>query len=163
MKKIFLILIFFFFNSLIFAAGSDDSSDSSPSKKNLYDDSVKLVKKASKLEQNEKKDKAKKLYSRAFKNLSKAHKLDKNNPDILNYMGFTSRKIGNFDEAEKYYLMGLKMNPNHNGINEYLGELYVQTNRIDKAKERLAVLKNCKCEEYKELDLIIKNKGIKFY
>ncbi len=163
MKKIFLILIFFFFNSLIFAAGSDDSSDSSPSKTNLYEDSVKLVKKASKLEQNEKKDKAKKLYSRAFKNLSKAHKLDKNNPDILNYMGFTSRKIGNFDEAEKYYLMGLKMNPNHNGINEYLGELYVQTNRIDKAKERLAVLKNCNCEEYKELDLIIKNKGIKFY
>jgi hypothetical protein len=44
-----------------------------------------------------------------------------------------------------------------------LGELYVQTNRIDKAKERLAVLKNCKCEEYQELELIIKTKGTKIY
>ena len=51
-------------------------------------------------------------------------------------------------EAEKYYLQGLEIEPNHNGINEYLGELYVETNRIDKARERLAVLKNCKCEEY---------------
>ena len=162
MKKIFLILFFVFFNSLLLAAGSG-SRGCRACRAKWWEGGGELVKRASKLEQKEKIDKAKKLYSRAFKNLSKAHKLDKNNPDILNYMGFTSRKIGNFDEAEKYYLMGLKMSPNHNGINEYLGELYVQTNRIDKAKERLAVLKNCKCEEYKELDLIIKNKGIKFY
>ena len=67
------------------------------------------------------------------------------------------------DEAEKFYLEGLSIKPNHNGINEYLGELYVQTNRIDKAKERLAILKNCNCDEYNELDLIIKNKGVKIY
>ena len=78
-------------------------------------------------------------------------------------MGFTTRKIGNFDESEKFYLEGLSIKPNHNGINEYLGELYVQTNRIGKAKERLAILKNCKCDEYNELDLIIKNKGVKIY
>ena len=34
---------------------------------------------------------------------------------------------------------------------KYLGELYVVTNRIDMAKERLEVLKNCNCEEYEEL------------
>ena len=44
------------------------------------------------------------------------------------------------------------------GINEYLGELYVVTNRIDLAKERLSVLKNCNCEEYKELKEIIEGK-----
>ena len=71
-------------------------------------------------------------------------------------MGFTSRKVGNFDQAEKFYLKGLNIKPNHNGINEYLGELYVQTNRIDKANERLEVLKNCNCKEYGELELIIK-------
>ena len=32
---------------------------------------------------------------------------------------------------------GLALEPNHIGINEYLGELYVVTNRIDLAKERL--------------------------
>ena len=43
----------------------------------------------------------------------------------------------------------------HNGINEYLGELYVATNRINLAKERLKVLENCNCEEYDELKEII--------
>ena len=78
-------------------------------------------------------------------------------------MGYTSRKIGNFEQAEKFYLQGLSIKPDHNGINEYLGELYVQTNRIDKANERLDVLKNCNCEEYKELELIIKTRGTKVY
>ena len=147
------------------AAGSDSSSSGSDSsqKETLYEDAVKLVKRAGNLEKKEKTDKAKKLYSKAFNKLEKAHKSDKKNPDILNYMGFTTRKIGNFEQAEKFYLEGLKIKPNHNGINEYLGELYVQTNRIDKANERLAVLKNCNCNEYKELELIIKNRGVKIY
>ena len=63
--------------------------------------------------------------------------------------------MGNYSEAEKHYLAGLAIKPDHNGINEYLGELYVKTNRIDKAKERLEVLKNCGCEEFEELKQII--------
>ena len=150
------------------AAGSDSSSSSSSgggesSKESLYDDAVKLVKRAGKLEKKAKPNKAKKLYAQAFKKLEKAYKTDKKNPDILNYMGFTTRKVGDFEQAEKFYLEGLKIKPNHNGINEYLGELYVQTNQIDKANERLAVLKNCNCDEYNELQLIIKNKGVKIY
>ena len=151
------------------AAGNDSSSSSSgssgseSSKESLYDDAVKLVKRAGKLEKKSKPDKAKKLYAQAFKKLEKAYKSDKKNPDILNYMGFTTRKVGNFNQAEKFYLEGLSIKPDHNGINEYLGELYVQTNQIDKANERLAVLKNCNCDEYNELELIIKNKGVKIY
>ena len=34
-------------------------------------------------------------------------------------------------DAEVYYLLGLEIKPDHNGINEYLGELYVQTNQIE--------------------------------
>ena len=144
------------------AAGSDSSSGDS-SKDSLYDDAVKLVKRAGKLEKKEKMDKAKNIYAQAFSKLEKAYKSDKKNPDILNYMGYTTRKVGNFDQAEKFYLEGLKIKPNHNGINEYLGELYVQTNQINKANERLSVLKNCNCDEYNELQLIIKNKGVKIY
>lgn len=143
-----------------YSAGSDSSDES---KSNYYDDAKKLVKRAGKLEKKEKIDKAKKLYSQAFKKLEKAYSSEKKNPDILNYMGYTSRKIGNFEQAEKFYLTGLSIKPDHNGINEYLGELYVQTNRLDKAKERLDVLKNCNCEEYKELELIIKTRGSKVY
>ena len=138
-----------------YSAGSDSSDDS---KSNYYDDAKKLVKRAGKLEKKEKIDKAKKLYSQAFKKLEKAYSSEKKNPDILNYMGYTSRKIGNFEQAEKFYLTGLSIKPDHNGINEYLGELYVQTNRLSLAKERLEVLKNCNCEEYLELKKVIESK-----
>ena len=164
MKKILIILFILSLNNLVFAAGdggSDSGSDSSFT--SLYDQAVKLVKRAGKLEKKDKGEKAKKLYSQAFIKLNTAYKSDKKNPDILNYMGFTSRKTGNFKEAENYYLKGLDLDPKHNGINEYLGELYVQTNRIDKANERLAVLKNCNCEEYQDLELIIKTRGTKIY
>jgi tetratricopeptide (TPR) repeat protein len=162
MKKILIILIsFFLINNFALAAGGD--SGESSSKASMYDEAVKLIKRAGKLEKKDKKDKAVKLYKEAFNKLEKANKKDKNNPDILNYMGFTSRKSGNFNEAEKFYLKGLSLDPKHNGINEYLGELYVQTNRIEKAKERLAVLKNCDCKEFQELELIIKTRGSKIY
>ena len=161
MKKIIILLFALSLNGHAFAAGSDSSSETS--KTELFDQAVKLVKRAGKLEKKDKGQKAKKLYSQAFEKLDEAYKSDKKNPDILNYMGFTSRKIDNFKEAENYYLKGLDLDPKHKGINEYLGELYVQTNRIDKANERLAVLKNCNCEEYQELELIIKTKGTKIY
>ena len=161
MKKITILLFSILLSTNLMAAGSDSSSDTS--KDSLYDEAVKLEKRASKLEKKEKLDKAKKLYAQAFSKLEKAYKSDKKNPDILNYMGYTTRKVGNFDQAEKFYLEGLKIKPNHNGINEYLGELYVQINQINKANERLAVLKNCNCDEYNELQLIIKNKGVKIY
>ncbi len=170
MKKILIIVLSLFLSSTLMAAGSDSSSGSSSSgssssskEETLYKDAVKLVKRAGKLEKKDKSDKAKKLYAQAFNKLEKAYKSDKKNPDILNYMGFTTRKTGNFEKAEKFYLEGLSLKPNHNGINEYLGELYVQTNRIDKANERLEVLKSCNCKEYGELELIIKTRGSKVY
>ena len=118
----------------------------------------KFVVRAKKLEKKDKLEKALELYSKAYDKLLKAYDKDKKNPDILNYLGFTLRKAGNFEEAEKFYLMGLEIKPDHKGINEYLGELYVKTNRIELAKERLEVLKGCKCEEFEELkELIEKN------
>ena len=164
MKRILILLLILSFNSQVFGAGSDSSGDVKiSSSADLYKSAVSFIKRAGKLEKKDKNKKAKKLYTQAFKKLEKVHQKDKNNADILNYMGFTSRKTGNFDEAEKFYLKGLNLKPNHNGINEYLGELYVQTNRIEKANERLKVLKGCNCDEYKDLELIIKTKGTKIY
>ena len=48
MKKIFILLLILSFNSQVFGAGSDSSSDSSEA--DLYDQAVKLVKSAGKLE-----------------------------------------------------------------------------------------------------------------
>ena len=162
-KRIFFLYIIISFTSVFSAGGDGGGSVSISSSESNYKSAVKLIKRAGKLEKKDKKEKSEKLYSQAFEKLSKALKTDKNNPDILNYMGFTSRKVGNFSEAEDYYLRGLSIDPKHNGINEYLGELYVQTNRIDKANERLEVLKNCNCKEYGELELIIKTRGSKVY
>ena len=152
MKKIICTLIFLLLTNFSLAAMSGDSGNN---QKNLYKAAKKLIIKAKKLEKKDKLEKALKLYSKAYDKLSKAYNKDKKNPDILNYLGFTLRKAGNFEEAEKFYLEGLKIKPDHEGINEYLGELYVKTNRIELAKERLEVLKGCKCEEFEELKELI--------
>ena len=158
LKKFFSILlsgfVFFLIQDATFAA-SGTSGSSTKSYTDLYSEAKKYVLRAKKLEEKDKMDRATKLYSKALKKLEKAYKSDKNNPDILNYLGFTLRKTGKLEEDEKYYLAGLKIKPDHNGINEYLGELYVNTGRMELAKERLAVLKNCNCEEYSELKEII--------
>jgi tetratricopeptide (TPR) repeat protein len=73
------------------------------------------------------------------------------NPDILNDYAYSLRNLKQYDKAEKFYLVALKINPKHAGANEYLGELYLQTKRPEEAKKRLEVLKTCNCEEYKEL------------
>ena len=156
-KKIFIILVALFIFAQYFGVSHAASSDSGSSENymDLYSDAKKFVLRAKKLEEKNKIDRASKLYVKALEKLQQAYKTDRNNPDILNYLGFTLRKTGKLEEAEKYYLAGLKIKPNHNGINEYLGELYVKTGRMELAKERLAVLKNCNCEEYGELKELI--------
>ena len=107
--------------------------------------------------------KAKAKYEKAFKILLEANKEKPNNPDTLNYLGFTSRKLGNFETAEDYYLAGLKIKPNHNRINQYLGELYLNTNRKNKAIEQLTILESCNCKEYDQLKEIIDGKRTSKY
>ena len=155
MKKIILTFLLLLLSNNCFAATGVGNGGN---KDNLYKSAEKLILKAKKLEKKDKIEKAKKLYLKAYDKFEKAYAKDKKNPDILNYLGYTLRKAGNFEKAETYYLKGLELDPEHLGINEYLGELYIQTNRIDLAKERLEVLKGCKCEEYEELkELIEKN------
>ena len=140
------------FNS-VQAASSGGNTGSS-----LYKSGKKLVIKAKKLEEKNKIVKAESLYLKALDKLEKAYAKDKKNADILNYLGYSLRKTGNLEKAEIFYLKGLELDAGHLGINEYLGELYVETGRIELAKERLEVLNGCKCEEYDELkELIEKN------
>ena len=159
MKKIICILAFLSLANFSFAAGGSSSSGGNGSNEaKLYKEAKKFIVRAKKFEKKDKLEKALKLYSKAYDKLLKAYDKDKKNPDILNYLGFTLRKAGNFKEAEMYYLKGLELDFGHLGINEYLGELYVQTDRIDLAKKRLEVLNGCKCEEYEELKELIENK-----
>ena len=154
MKKFFLLIFIFYLSLIVSSYGAASSGSSSSSN---YDKGASLIKKAKKLDSKGKIEKANKRYEKALEYLMKSNEKNPNQPDTLNYLGFTLRKLGNYEEAEKYYLQGLSIKPDHHGINEYLGELYVKTNRIDLAKERLEVLEGCNCEEYNELKEVIKN------
>ncbi len=155
MIKKFLLIFIFIFSFANYSLSASSSSNGSSKIKSDYEKAVSLIKSAKKYDKKGKSDKAEKRYKKAFKLLLVSNKKKPNNPDILNYLGFTSRKLGEFEKGENYYLEGLAIEPNHVGINEYLGELYVVTNRIELAKERLNVLTNCNCEEYNELKEII--------
>ena len=77
--------------------------------------------------------------------------------DVYNLLGFTLRK------TLTYYTKALELQPDHKAAREYLGELYVETGNIEKAKEQLAVLaKLCPggCEERADLQKAISAKSV---
>ncbi len=62
--------------------------------------------------------------------------------------------LGDVEMALAHYRRALEMEPGHRGANEYLGELYLELDRLDAARERLEVLDDAcffGCEEYSEL------------
>jgi tetratricopeptide (TPR) repeat protein len=63
-------------------------------------------------------------------------------PDIMNYLGYSHRKLGLYDQAEHFYKIALSVDPVHRGANEYLGELYVETGQLEKARIQLLKLEN---------------------
>ena len=159
MKKIiFLIATTFLLSSNYVLAAGSASSDTESN----YDKAVKVINFAKKNEKKGKKEKANSQYEKAQKLLLKSNKEKPGKADTLNYLGFTTRKLGDFENGEKYYLQGLAIDPKHKGINEYLGELYVATNRHNLAVERLEVLKGCNCEEYDQLKAVIAREKSKY-
>jgi tetratricopeptide (TPR) repeat protein len=82
--------------------------------------------------------------------------------DVYNLLGFTLRKTGDFKTSLTYYTKALEMQPDHKAAREYLGELYVETGNMEKAKEQLAALaKLCPggCEEREDLQKAISAKS----
>jgi tetratricopeptide (TPR) repeat protein len=75
--------------------------------------------------------------------------------DVYNLMGFSLRKSGDYKQAYTFYRKALDFDPAHRGALEYLGELYVETGQIEKARENVAILKRlCPfgCEELEDLE-----------
>src|ERR1700736_5712408 len=78
--------------------------------------------------------------------------------DVYNLMGFSLRKTGDYQQAYTFYRKALDFDPDHKGALEYLGELYVETGQIDKAKQNVVRLKElCPsgCEELADLEKAI--------
>jgi Flp pilus assembly protein TadD len=71
-------------------------------------------------------------------------------------MGYSLRKkaVPNLNEAEKYYISALNLDPKHRGALEYYGELLLLKNDLTGAEKLLARLdKACTfgCEEFQDL------------
>lgn len=97
-------------------------------------------------------------YQQAITELDEALSDDPDNADMLNLMAYSQRKLKHFDIAMDYYQKALRIDPQHRGANEYLGELYLQIDQPDKAEERLEILdKECffGCDEFDELEAAI--------
>ena len=78
--------------------------------------------------------------------------------DVYNLMGFSLRKSGDPKQAYTFYRKALDFDPEHKGALEYLGELYVETGQVDKARENVVLLKKlCPggCEELADLEKAI--------
>lgn len=143
MKKQFLLALVTFLGIgmplAALAAGSDDTSGTDQTRSS-YEQAVKLVEATD--------------YKAAVRMLRKLDKKDPGNPDVLNMLGYSHRKLGRTEPAFDYYQQALAIEPMHLGANEYLGELYLETGELEKAEEHLAVLAvacPADCEERSEL------------
>src|SRR5262245_61298879 len=75
-------------------------------------------------------------------------------PDRLNGLGYSNRKLGNFELGISYYKQALSIDPNYLDAREYLGEGYAKIGKIELAKEQLAeIQRRCgvTCEQSVEL------------
>lgn len=82
--------------------------------------------------------------------------------DVYNLLGFSLRKSGDRKTALTYYHKALDFDPDHKGALEYLGELYVETGDLPKARANVARLeKLCPngCEELSDLRKAIATVG----
>lgn len=83
---------------------------------------------------------------------------DAGNADAWNYIGFSKRKLGDYDGALAAYRKALAIDPEHRGALEYLGELYLQMGDVASARRQLARLDSActwGCEEFDELEAAI--------
>ena len=121
------------------ATGGDDSGDGDQATTD-YDRAVDLIEAAD--------------YEAGLRILEKANRKESGNADVLNMLGYAHRKLGRMEAALDFYQQALAIEPRHLGANEYLGELYLETGKLDLAEGRLAELSAAcplGCEERQEL------------
>ena len=131
---------------LALAAGSSNAMDSGgsafggPSASDLYKKAQKSI--------------DMQRYREAIADLEKVIKDKPKDADALNLLGFSHRKLHEFDLSVSYYMKALASDPNHRGANEYLGEAYLELGKLPEAEARLASLNQIcgtDCKEYKAL------------
>ena len=76
-------------------------------------------------------------YADAIPHLESALAQRPHDADILNYLGYTHRMVGDYSGSLDYYKRALAIDPDHKGVHEYLGELYLQLHDQPSAQKEL--------------------------
>jgi tetratricopeptide (TPR) repeat protein len=80
--------------------------------------------------------------------------------DAYTLMGYATRKSGDPNGSLQYYNTALGIDPKHIGAHEYVGEAYLQLDRLPEAEQHLARLDSIcvfGCAEYRDLKTAIAN------
>ena len=162
MKSLKFLILFFFIISIIFKTNAYEGYEENlgregPPPAGPYKLGFKELERAIKTEKKGKLKKAKIKFEKALNYFLKANAEDPANPDILNYLGLCSAKLGFDENAEIYYLLGLELNNQHKSLKFNLGTFYYYENRANEAKEVLVSLENCQCDEYNNLKKLLNN------
>jgi len=126
--------------------------------KERYNDGVREVRKADRFQDSAAQlvDPAKKeralheartRYSSSLAKFQEAVQLDANMHEAWNYVGYTSRKLGNYEAALAAYERALALKPGYPEALEYRGEAFLALNRIPDAQQAY-------------LDLFATNRGL---
>jgi tetratricopeptide (TPR) repeat protein len=114
--------------------------------RDAYNDGVRSVKKADKAAQAQaeatdagRKDKAaheaRDAYAAALAKFTESTNLDPTQHEAWNYVGYTNRKLGNYDDALGAYDKALSIKPGYPDALEYRGEAYLGLGRIPDAQQ----------------------------
>ena len=81
------------------------------------------------------------------------------NPEIANFIGYASRKLGRYDDAKYWYEKALAADPNHVRTWSYYGMWHAEQGNLLMAREYLEKVRlicgNTECEEYTKLKGVI--------
>lgn len=83
--------------------------------------------------------------------------------DVANLIGFSSRKLGRYDDAKVWYEKALAADPNHTRTWQYFGMWHLEQGNRLKAEEHLEKIRyicgGSGCDDYKALDNALKGNG----
>lgn len=98
-------------------------------------------------------------YADALPYLDRALAEKPNNADVLNYLGYTHRMLGEYPTSLDFYQRALARDPDHKGVHEYMGELFLKMHQLDQAKAQLAELTRLCPDNCDEKDVLTKAIG----
>jgi|KBSMisStandDraft_5_1062788.scaffolds.fasta_scaffold178701_2 predicted Zn-dependent protease len=95
-------------------------------------------------------------YADAIPYLNRALHERPNSADVLNYLGYTHRMLGDYPGSLDFYQQALARDPDHKGAREYLGELYLKMNQLANASAQLTELTRLCPSGCEEKDVLTK-------